>query len=167
MAIIGGGFIPGMFGLGGCIVTDRLPGSRSAGDSFTHEADAYITFTVDAVPTAGRIEVFVRRQDANNLWKIRIYSSGAFSLEEIVGGALTTRSFAAAGTVSDGDEIIIELDDESIIAYVGGAVKLNYALAANFKTETSGELERLVTAGEVSDIVTYQLSTACRSRLGL
>src|SRR5690606_5532771 len=77
------------------IATQRLAGARSAGDTFTHEADCLLEFTVTTLPSADQIEMRFRAQDASNYWQVTVDSSGNLDLDEVVGGVVTQRGTAA------------------------------------------------------------------------
>jgi ethanolamine utilization microcompartment shell protein EutL len=138
------------------IATERLAGSRSAGDTFAHEADCLIEFQVDALPTnaADIIDVRFRIQDATNYWQLTVNGDGDLELNEIVSGASTTRG-SDAGNVAAGDRVVIISDDETIRIYEDNNLRITYSSAANFKTETAGEFEAIAAGGAVSDIVTW------------
>ena len=139
------------------IVTDSLAGSRAPGDTFTHEADCIIEFEVDALPTGGQIEVWFRIQDGTNYWCVTVDSAGNIDLDEVVASGVTQRGTSAA-IVANSDRIVIIADDEEIRVYEGANgenLRITYSSAANFKTETDGELDTEGTAGAVSAIKSW------------
>jgi hypothetical protein len=136
------------------IATQRLAGARSPGDTFTHEADCLIEFTVATLPSAGQIEMRFRIQDASNYWQVTVDSSGNLDLDEVVAGSPTQRG-TDAGHVAGGERVVIIADDEDISVFEANTRRITYGSAANFKTETDGELETEGTGGAVSDIVAY------------
>lgn len=136
------------------IATERLAGARTAGDTFTHEADCLIEFELTLVPSGLTVDVFFRIQDASNYWRIRIPSTGNLTLAEIVAGVPTNRA-TASGVLSGGERIVIVCEDEIIKAYYDNISTWTYSSAANFKTETNGELETEGTGGSVSDIISW------------
>ncbi len=136
------------------IATQVLAGVRAAGDTFTHEADCLIEFEVTTVPAALQIELRFRIQDASNFWQVTIDSTGALDLDEVVATVVTQRG-TAAGVIVNGDRIVIIADDETIRVYEANVLRITYALAVNFKTETAGELETEGTGGAVSDIISW------------
>ncbi len=151
-AVLGAGF-GGQYSL----ATSQLAGSRSSGDSFSHEADFVQRATLTTVPTSGEIRVDFRKQDSNNLWGWRVNDSGDLELLEKVSGSDTVRGTAAAAVV-DGELLTVVADDETINIHDGGASasrKINYGSAVNFKTETAGEIETVAASGAVTDVVTY------------
>lgn len=136
------------------IATDRLAGSRSAGNTFSHEANAVIEFVVDTLPSGGQIELWFRKQDASNYWAVTVDSSGEVNLDEVVSGSATQRASLAAGSVANGERIYLWCDDETIKVFgPDGNDTITYTSAANFKTATAGELDTLGTGGAVSDIL--------------
>lgn len=148
------------------IATQRLSGSRSAGDTFAHEANALIEATVTTRPSAGQLELRFRVQDANNYWQITVDSTGALDLDEVVAGVVTQRG-TAAGVIANGDRIMITAAGTTIRVYEADTLRITYASATNFQTATAGRLETLGTAGVVSDIVSWPraLSGAALSAL--
>ena len=148
------------------IATQRLAGARSAGDTFTHEADCSIEFTVATLPTAGQVELFFRIQDATNYWQVTVDSTGALDLDEVVAGTPTERG-TSAGAISAGERIVINAHSQTIDVFDPGARHIHYTTAANFLTETDGELNDEGTGGAVTDIVSwpYALSGAALAQL--
>lgn len=136
------------------IITGRKAGSVSASTTFAHEADCLIEFNVATVPSAGSIKVFFRVQDASNYWEIDIDNTGALVLNEVVASSPTSRG-SAAGVVANGDRIVIIADDTTIRVFEANTLRITYASASNFKTETTGELDSLGTGGAVDDLVTW------------
>ena len=133
------------------IATSTLDGARSAGDTFTHEADCLIEFIATTIPSGDQIEMRFRIQDATNFWQVTIDSAGDIDLDEVVAGTPTERGTAAA-VIANGDRVVIIADDETIKVYEANVLRITYSSAANFKTETDGELETEGTGGSVSDI---------------
>jgi hypothetical protein len=136
------------------LATERLSGSQSAGQTFSHEADCLIEFEATTLPSSGQIELFFRIQDASNYWRVTINSSGDLDLDEIVSGSATQRGTSAAA-VSAGNRVVVMANDTSIRVYANEAKVITYGSASNFKTETAGELDTLGTGGAVSDIVSW------------
>ncbi len=140
------------------LATDILEAPRSAGDTFTHEADFVGEFTVDALPSAGQIEFWFRIADSTpaseDLWRVTIDSTGAIDLDELVAGTPTQRGTSAAA-ITAGERIVITADDETISIFGDVTREINYASAATSKTAVAGELDTLGTAGAVSDIIIY------------
>lgn len=136
------------------IATQRLAGARGAGDTFAHEADALIEFTVATVPTAGQIEARFRAQDTTNYWQVTVDSAGTLGLDEVVAGTPTQRGTAASVIVA-GDRIVIMAAGATIQVYEANSLHITYGSATNFATETSGKLEMLGTGGAVADLVSW------------
>lgn len=139
------------------LATAVLPGPRAVNDTFTHEADCIIEFTVDAIPTAGGLRVNFRMQDATNYWWLVIGSTGALVLYERVGGADTLRGTASAG-LSGGERIIIIASDTTIKGYYGTTLAWTYASATNFKTKTSGKIDTLDGGSIASNLIAWPLN---------
>jgi len=137
------------------IATDTELGSVGAGTTFVHEADCIIEFTVDTVASSGEIVVFFRVQDSSNYWACWITDSGTLYLRECVAGSLTNRGNTSGGFVANGERVVIICDDETVTIYGNNTQAFSYSSAANFKTETAGELDSLGTGGVVSDIITW------------
>ena len=143
------------------IASQRLAGARVAGDTFTHEADCLVEFTVDALPAANQIELWFRKQDANNYWAVTVDASGNLDLDEVVGGVATQRGMAAT-VIAGGDRVVVVAEGTRIKVYEANALRINYGAAATFNTMTAGELDTLGTGGAVSNVVAWprQLSGA-------
>jgi hypothetical protein len=139
------------------IATERLAGSQSQGQTYTHEANAIIEFEVTTLPSAGSIEISFRKQDANNLWKATVDSTGTLRLFEVVGGSGILRIFSG-GVISAGERIVIWALDSTIQLHDPQLRRGKYAAATNFQTETAGEVESLGTGGVASDIVAWPMN---------
>ena len=135
---------------------DHLSGSRSAGDTFVHSADTIIEFVETTVPSALQTELSFRVQDADNKWTTTIDSANTIDLNEVVAGTPTQRA-TSVGTIVNGDRIQLRLIDEVITTLDPTGQLSIYSSAANFKTETSGELDTEGTNGAVDDIATWPL----------
>lgn len=136
------------------IVTQRLAGSRSSSDTFVHEANALIDFVATTIPTAGQIEVRFRVQDSNNYYQVTVDSSGVLDLDEVVSGTPTQRG-TWTGPVVSGNRIVVVAVGASIKIVVGTQLRISYASAGPFQSETDGEIETLGTGGAVSDLITW------------
>jgi len=152
------------------IATDRLVGARSAGETFSHDADSIIEFEVTTVPSGDQIEVRFRISDdtpaSEDLWQVTIDSNGDIDLDEVVGGAVTQRG-TAAGVIANGDRIIIICEDETIKVFEANVLRITYSSAATYKTESRGELETEGTGGSVSDIVSWPRRFSKRAKRAL
>lgn len=146
--------LTGNFAVENGIKTDELAGAITAGTTFTHEADFVTLATLTTRPSSGTLQIFFRIQDANNYWRFLVNSSGATQLHEIVAGTPTLRDGQASG-LTGGELLQYRFVDEDITVFADTALILNYASAANFKTETSGEVEQLGTGGVINDLITY------------
>ena len=133
------------------VATQRLAGARSAGDTFVHEANCWLEFTVTTLPAAGQIEVRFRIQDATNYWQVTVDDAGTLDLDEVVAGVVTQRGTSAA-TITNGETVRVSAIGTTITVRDGYTSKIAYAAAVNFQTETDGELEAEGTGGAVSDI---------------
>lgn len=150
------------------IATQVLAGARSASDTFTHEADCLIEFEMTTIPSGSDAEIFFRVQDASNYWMIRLTTSGRLQLHEVVGGTPTQRKGTGSGVLQSGERIVIVVDDEEIKGYHDNTLGWTYSSAANFKTETSGELDTPGGGGgTISEIISWPrtLSGAAKSAL--
>ncbi|MFZ0547820.1 MAG: hypothetical protein WAM60_20410 [Candidatus Promineifilaceae bacterium] len=151
-AVLGAGF-GGQYDL----ATSRLAGSRSSGDTYTHEADFVQRATVTTVPASGAVRIDFRIQDSDNLWSWTVNGSGDLSLSERIAGTNTVRGTAAAA-IANGEAVTVVADDETINIHDGGGTasrKINYSSAANFKIETAGEIQTIPGSGAVSDVECY------------
>lgn len=148
------------------IATERLAGARSAGDTFTHEADCTLEFEEETVPSGGQTEFAFREQDLSNYWLVTIDSSGNIDLDEVVAGSPTQRG-TSAGVIANSDRIVVICDDETIKIYEANNLRITYNGAVNFKTATAGRLLDEGTGGAVSDIISWPrtLSGAAKAAL--
>jgi hypothetical protein len=139
------------------IATDIIPGPLQASDTFTHEADCVLRVHLAALPTAGNVQFSFREQDANNYWRINVYSTGRYRLTEVVGGTPTTRAETGTGALSGDEWLTIIVNDEEITGYYDNTQGWTYGSAANFKTETSGEIHWFGTAGMLANLIAMPL----------
>ena len=146
--------IGGLWATDNGIATQVLAGARNIADVFTHEADCILEFTVTTLPAPGDIDFHFRIQDATNYWQVKITPAGNLELNEIVVGASTTRGSAAA-VIVNGDRVVIAAVGKIIRVYEANNLRITYAPATNFITETDGELDALGTGGAVSDIISW------------
>lgn len=136
------------------LATNRIAGAVSAGATFVHEANCLIEFVLTTIGSAGFAYIDYRKQDDNNCWRIRWNSSGTLALIERVAGVDTERG-SATSVLSNGHRIVVIADGTTIRVYSNNVLRITYASATNFATETDGELEALGTGGAVSDIVAW------------
>lgn len=149
-ANVGSGNHPG-YGL----ATAVLPGPRAAADTFTHEANTRISWHQVKDNTGGTAEFKFRVQDATNFWSVKIPAAGKLMLYETVAGVATLRAATSDGASVDDVQMTLELDDETITLYKDNTLQWSYSSAANFKTETSGEILSIGGDGEYSDLITH------------
>ena len=138
------------------IATTVLAGARSAGDTFTHEANCLIEFTQTTVPAALQTELRFRIQDATNYWQVTVDSTGALDLDEVVAGSATQRG-TSAGVIANGDRIVIIADGTTIKVFEANTLRITYTSAANFATETAGKRNDSVgtEGGTVTDLIAW------------
>lgn len=148
------GQLPPPFDTDNGLATDSIA-SPIVTDTFTHEADCIIEFTVDTLPPISKYHVMgFRAQDSNNYWQASIYSDGTLHLVEIVSAGGTIRA-SASMALSGGERIVIICDDETITGYYDNTQAWSYSSASNFKTETNGLF--VVTGGtlDFSNLITW------------
>lgn len=139
------------------IATSVLSGARNVGDTFIHEPNSlWVEFVLTTIPSAGNVEIDIRRQDANNKWMLQVTSAGAYNLVEVVSGTPTIRAVTTATT---GDRLICIMDgaNAKLMRWraTGSATSSLYTSVSTFTTQTQGELISLGTGGAVSDIEAY------------
>jgi hypothetical protein len=137
------------------IATQDLAGARSAGDTFSHDADCWIITTITTLPSAGTIDLEFRKQDADNYWQLVIASDGSLTLNEVVTGVATSRGTGAAASIANGQKIKVLANGQTIKVYANDALKITYASASNFATATAGSLSSEGTGGAVTGITSY------------
>lgn len=148
--------LPAPFNTDYGLATDRLAGTISDGTLFTHEADCIIEWEVTTLATTNFAAVKFRAQNVGtDFWRVEAWDTGELKLREFIAGVGTVRATAAGGTVVSGDRILVVAEGETIRVYVNNVLKITYASAANFKTETAGEFQTAGTGGTVSDLVTW------------
>ena len=85
---------------------------------------------------------------------IYIDTNGDLRLYEYVSGAPAQRA-NAAGVCANGQRITIIFENETIKAFTDGALRWTYSSAANFKTETTGQLYSQGTGGAASNLLSW------------
>lgn len=146
--------LPAPFSTDHGLATNRIAGAVSVGATFVHEADCLIEWTQTTLPSTNATRMQLRKQDANNFWRIVCEPTGYLGLQEVVAGIPTIRG-AAPGVLANGHRIVVIADGTTIRVYSNNVLRITYASATNFATATSGELELLSTGGAVSDIVAW------------
>jgi hypothetical protein len=135
------------------IATQVLSGARAPADTFIHEGNAFVEFTVTALTTTTVMQVSFREQDASNYWYVEINAAGDLILNEVIATVPNVRQTALAA-VGAGDRVVIEMNGASIMAYVDRALAWTHGTATNFQTETDGGL--LADGdGTISDIISW------------
>lgn len=132
------------------LANSRQSGTRTPGDTFTHDANGIIEFTVDTLPVGGQIEVSFRKQDSSNYWQLTINGLGDLELDEVVAGSATQRFFDSA-LVANGSRVVCHFFGDDI--HVSG--NNFYGSATNFQTGTSGEYITAGSGGVISNIVSW------------
>ena len=135
------------------LVTQRLAGARTAGETFTHEANALVYWTVTT--RADGQQVAIRKQDDSNYWRVDVAADGSIALQEVVAGTPTSRGTGAAGSIANGQRMVVIADGTTIRVYANNVLKITYASATNFQAATAGKLLALGTGGAISDIITW------------
>lgn len=137
------------------IATQRVAGSVSAGQAFTHEANCLIEYTVTTVPSAGTMQVDFRQQDDSNKWAIQINSSGDISLQEYVAPGAPTQRGNAAGVVSSGHRVVVIADAAVIRVFSNNVLRFTYSSATNYQAATSADVAALGASGVLSDLISW------------
>lgn len=135
------------------LATQRLSGARAEGDTFAHEANCVIEYTVTALPGASGQRFYFRMQDIDNAWLVFISGGNAFQLYELVAGGFTLRG--SSGIAVAGDRVVIVADGTTIKGYLANVLHWTYSSASNFATATAGKLVVIGTTGAVSDIISW------------
>lgn len=137
------------------LATDTHNGSVAAGTTFIHEADMLLEFTATTVPSAGNASIVFRAFDASNYWQVSVFSSGVFSLFEVVAGGYVSRASTGSGTVGNGHRVVVIAEGTTIRGYSDNVLRWTYASATNFATATAGDVFSLGTGGVASDLKTW------------
>jgi hypothetical protein len=135
------------------IVSVKMAGARSEGDTFVHPNNAVIEFTVGTVNTTGNLDFRFRIQDDDNYWQLLNTDAGTVSLNEVVGGIPTARA-SGLNLIVNGSHCVITLDNTTITVILNNTYRFYYDSALNFRSETDGKLVT-VGNGAVSDIVVF------------
>lgn len=137
------------------LATDRHAGSVSAGTEFTHEADCIIEYSWTGATdfSASKfVDVLFRVQDATNYWMVRLKGNNTLELHEVVAGSSTVRG--SASTIPYGRVVVIA-SGATIRIYVTNTLRITYAAATNFQTDTAGEVDRIDGDGTCSDLISW------------
>ena len=135
------------------IVTQRMAGARANGDQFTHAANCLIEWTATTV--AATQQVSFRLEDVDNCWRVDAAADGSLILYEVVAGTPTSRGTGAAGSVANGQRVVVIADGTTIKVFANNVLKITYATANNFATCTAGQIDSLGEGGAISDLVIW------------
>jgi len=136
------------------VYTNRLA-SPAAGATTTSTADAVLEYTVMTLPTAGNIQVDIRKQDASNHWYVWVNSAGSLYLYENVAGVITLR--ASVGTiVAAGHRIVVVQEAAVIKIYSNNILRITYSSATNFQTAITVGMNSFGTGGGVSELICWR-----------
>lgn len=136
------------------LATQRVAGTVSVGQTFTHEANCVLEFVQTTLPSASTVRFHFRQQDASNYWRVTVGSTGTFNLDEVVATVITNRA-TSSNIVANGHRVVVVCDGTTIRGYSNNVLRWTYSSAATFATNTAGELNLLGTGGAVSDIVSW------------
>lgn len=143
-----------IYGLGPGIVTyeDATP---ETSDTFVHDADFELTFTVTTLATtATGIRHYFRIEDGTTYWEFRVLTTGAIKVLEYPGA--DNRINVASG-VSDGDTVKCIAIGEHISVYKNDVWQASYSSASAAVTETAGKVQDLQN-GVISNISATSLA---------
>ena len=138
----------------GCAASDRIA-APSPPQSFDHEADCVIVFTISTLPASGPILIRFRKQDSSNFWYASATATGSLQIYEYVAGMPAVRGATAAGVLSGGERVVVVCHDETIEGYYDGVQAWTYGSATNFKTAVSGEVNSFGVGGLLSDLAAW------------
>lgn len=138
-----------------CVATDSIL-SPSVGNTYIHQANCVIEYTIGTKPSPGNMIIGFRMQDINNLWDIRHDTSGKFQLVETVSGTPASRA-STTGVALNGVKIIVVCSGTTITGYYGPSLTevWSYSSASNFQTETDGKYIASGTGGSISNLVAW------------
>jgi hypothetical protein len=152
------------------LATQRLSGSQSAGQTFTHEANCVLEYVQTTMPSGGGTNSIItfRRQDDNNRWAVGCNETGALFLLEYIAGVQNIRGLVGA-VMASGHRVVVVADGSTIRVYTNNVLRITYTSASNFATMTAGKVETLAGSSVVSDIVLWprQLGVAAAALLDL
>lgn len=138
----------------GCVMTDELPGSLSVSDTFVHEADFVMVYTVTS--NTGNCTVVFRSPDgSSNGWIIKNVSDG-LALQELISGSPTNRVYMP-GVCPNGTVVGIKAVGTNIYIYADGVEEGSYSSATNFQYETDGFIFAIPGSGALDDLQTWPL----------
>ena len=137
----------------GCTPTDSAYSNAtlSAGNNGTHEADFVMEFTATTLGSFPRLQF--RRVDADNFYRIT-YSATTVYIQKVVEGS-SSNLFNEVVNPSNGDVMVIVCNDESISAYVDGALLDTATGQSDFKTATVWYYERDNGGSQTDDLTTW------------
>lgn len=142
------------------IATADLQGSRSAGDTFTHDANGIIEYTSVGTPAGNdRHRIFFRKQDNDNTlvldqwWDGGAPGTSTFRLIRRVAGVETTLA-TTNPTQTGNDRIVLVFDGTTIKGVFNGALQWTQTVT-QFETETGGEVEEVHSETGVHDLIAW------------
>lgn len=130
----------------------------AANDTFTHEADCWITFQISTLPSSGNIELLVRRTDDNNCYRIRVASSGTVTVDLMVAGAPTLKCTLTNCQALDWISVYFDFQAERITRErPGGGAHEQSGIGSSslYTANTSGKVSSLGTGGAIANLAAW------------
>lgn len=140
------------------LATAILAGPTTMGTDWLMEADFYLEFLIDIVPTSGKASwIKFRIQGANDYLYLRI-SPTDFQLWEMVGGVPNLLSLTGLGTPTVGQRVTVIGNGITVQGFEDSTLLFNLPVT-NFATETGGEWHNSGAAddGGYSDFAVFPL----------
>lgn len=134
------------------LATSRLPGNVSVGQTFNHEADFVMEFTVNTLPPEFYGFITFRQVDSSNCWALGTTTGGTLFLQQRTSSGNTNVYTSAGGTLADGNRVVVIADGSTIRIFNNNTLLTTYQNAINFQNATSG-----VNLGgwSISNLATY------------
>lgn len=112
-------------------------------ETFVHNANGYLMFSIGTLSTVGDMKIRFRIQDANNYWQLVLTTTGRLQLNEVVAGTPTQRADVAGFASNHWAHIICDGATIRVLsgAFGAEAQRFTYASATNFMTATGGQIE--------------------------
>jgi len=152
------------------IATQSVLAFPVVGQVFEHEADFVMEWMQNALPSGGgtSVEIRFRIKDedagAEDYWRVRMYQSGTWTLDEIINGAGGLTRINGVGALSGGERCVIIASGSTITLYADNTQVGTYASATNYATETDARIASIASGGIISNLIKYQRTLSGTAR---
>jgi len=140
------------------VPTDRLD-SPAAATAFNTTADGTLTVKISTMPSAGDLDIDVRRVSGSSYWRVRVTAAGAVQLVDDLGTVRAT----ATGTAAVNSVVSAVFEGANCYLYLNYAGKATYGAVT--LTATAGQVTSLGTSGALLFVAWHPRTDAATNAL--